>query len=40
MTTRASAVIGLGLLVFAMFVDTLVLPGARVLGVAGGDMTQ
>ncbi|MFZ1909130.1 MAG: hypothetical protein WAU52_08635 [Burkholderiales bacterium] len=40
MTTRASAVIGLALLVFAMFVDTLVLPGARVLGVAGGDMTQ
>ena len=40
MTTRASAFIGLALLVFAMFVDTLVLPGARVLGVAGADMTQ
>jgi hypothetical protein len=39
-TARQRALGGLALLVFAMFVDTLVLPGPRVLGFEGGDMTQ
>lgn len=40
MTARQCALGGLALLVIAMFVDTLILPGPRVLGIDGGDMTQ
>ena len=40
MTARRNALVGLALLVFAMFVDTLVVPGPRVLGLAAGDITQ
>ena len=40
MTARRSALAGLALLVLAMFVDTLIVPGPRVLGIAGGDMSQ
>lgn len=40
MSTQRIPLAGLALLVFAMFVDTLVVPGPRVLGIAGGDMAQ
>jgi hypothetical protein len=39
-TARRNALVGLALLVLAMFVDALVVPGPRVLGLAAGDITQ
>jgi hypothetical protein len=39
-SARRNALGGLALLLFAMFVDTLVVPGPRVLGIAAGDITQ
>ena len=40
MTERRAALIGLALLVLAALGDTLYAPGSRVLGIAGGDMSQ